>query len=290
MDDPATTGTSEGFGLMFYNARWYDPYLNHFTQPDTIVPDPYNSQSWDRYAYALNNPLRYTDPTGHDVDCSISDSYCNDAKREYYHSWRSNHNSSFKPFLRAKDAYDFYYNHPDIAFDDWSANNNKPLASWEDVDSYTLASIYSEDVKHQFFNPVSDQVLVWKMDKLNALRNAGEYVDPMEWAELAAMLLITFGPDGSSGGGGGGGKYLNDWANVNFNSVDDAFNYHYALHGGPWSSPEAYTQAAKKFYNANVNLAEPWMLKDGSEGLMISTRKYYGIYTMDGKIVSFGPR
>ncbi len=25
-------------GLYFYNARWYDPYLNRFTQPDSIVP------------------------------------------------------------------------------------------------------------------------------------------------------------------------------------------------------------------------------------------------------------
>lgn len=40
-------------------------YLNHFTQPDSIVPDPYNSQDYDRYSYARNNPLRYTDPTGH---------------------------------------------------------------------------------------------------------------------------------------------------------------------------------------------------------------------------------
>ena len=34
LDDPTTTA-SEGFGLMFYNARWYDPYNSHFTQPDT---------------------------------------------------------------------------------------------------------------------------------------------------------------------------------------------------------------------------------------------------------------
>jgi hypothetical protein len=28
MGDPITTGTIEGFGLMFYNARWYDPYTS----------------------------------------------------------------------------------------------------------------------------------------------------------------------------------------------------------------------------------------------------------------------
>jgi len=65
MPDEATDLGNAGFGLMFYNARWYDPYLNHFTQPDTIVPDPYNSQDWDRYAYARNNPIRYNDPSGH---------------------------------------------------------------------------------------------------------------------------------------------------------------------------------------------------------------------------------
>lgn len=68
MDDPTTTGVTEGFGLMFYNARWYDPYLNHFTQPDSIIPDPYNSQDWNRYSYVRNNPLRYTDSSGHMMD------------------------------------------------------------------------------------------------------------------------------------------------------------------------------------------------------------------------------
>jgi RHS repeat-associated protein len=53
------------FGLMYYNARWYDPYLNRWTQPDTIVPDSNNPQAWDRYGYALNNPIRYNDPSGH---------------------------------------------------------------------------------------------------------------------------------------------------------------------------------------------------------------------------------
>ncbi len=72
MDDPTTAGVTEGFGLMFYNARMYDPYLNHFTQPDTIVPDPYNPQDWSRYSYARYNPVRYTDPSGHTSVCAGS--------------------------------------------------------------------------------------------------------------------------------------------------------------------------------------------------------------------------
>jgi RHS repeat-associated protein len=53
-------------GLLYYGARYYDPALMRFIQPDTLVPDPANPQSLNRYAYVLNNPLKYTDPTGHD--------------------------------------------------------------------------------------------------------------------------------------------------------------------------------------------------------------------------------
>ena len=52
-------------GLYFYRSRWYDPYLNRWIQPDTIIPQPANPQSLNRFAYANNNPIRYTDPTGH---------------------------------------------------------------------------------------------------------------------------------------------------------------------------------------------------------------------------------
>jgi len=52
-------------GLYFFNARLYDPLLARFTSADSIVPDPGNPQAWDRYAYGLNAPTRYTDPTGH---------------------------------------------------------------------------------------------------------------------------------------------------------------------------------------------------------------------------------
>jgi len=49
---------------MYYGARYYDAALGRFTQPDTIVPNPYNPQDLNRYTYTRNNPLRYTDPSG----------------------------------------------------------------------------------------------------------------------------------------------------------------------------------------------------------------------------------
>jgi RHS repeat-associated protein len=56
-------------GLYFYNARYYDPYLNRFLSPDDIVSDPYDPLDWDRYSYSRNNPVKYMDPSGHSVAC-----------------------------------------------------------------------------------------------------------------------------------------------------------------------------------------------------------------------------
>jgi RHS repeat-associated protein len=71
MDDPATTGVTEGFGLMLYNARWYDPVLGRFAQADTIVPG--GVQGLDRYAYVNNSPINYIDPSGH---CIVEEDKC----------------------------------------------------------------------------------------------------------------------------------------------------------------------------------------------------------------------
>jgi hypothetical protein len=50
---------------MDYNARFYSPSLGRFVQPDTIIPGATNTQSWNRYAYVMNSPIMYNDPTGH---------------------------------------------------------------------------------------------------------------------------------------------------------------------------------------------------------------------------------
>jgi len=67
---------------MFYNARYYSPLLSRFVSADTVVPGESNPQAFNRYMYTLGNPLRLTDPTGHDPcggpgvfvpDCGVED-------------------------------------------------------------------------------------------------------------------------------------------------------------------------------------------------------------------------
>lgn len=52
-------------GLYDYGARWYDPALGRFLQPDSLVPDPFRPRSHNRYAYAEGAPTDRVDPTGH---------------------------------------------------------------------------------------------------------------------------------------------------------------------------------------------------------------------------------
>jgi RHS repeat-associated protein len=78
-------------GLYFYNARWYDAALARFAQADTIVPEPGNPQALNRYAYTLNNPVKYTDPTGH-----ANDPFVGGRQREWWES----------PTLQAPSIYD----------------------------------------------------------------------------------------------------------------------------------------------------------------------------------------
>ena len=52
------------FGLVNMNGRLYDPGVGRMLSVDNYVQSPTSSQSYNRYSYVLNNPLRYTDPTG----------------------------------------------------------------------------------------------------------------------------------------------------------------------------------------------------------------------------------
>jgi RHS repeat-associated protein len=52
------------FGLINMNGRLYDPLVGRMLSPDNNVQMPDFTQNYNRYSYALNNPLRFTDPDG----------------------------------------------------------------------------------------------------------------------------------------------------------------------------------------------------------------------------------
>ncbi len=55
----------ETAGIIHMNGRIYDAVLQRFLSPDPLVQSPTQTQSHNRYAYVMNNPLKYVDPTGY---------------------------------------------------------------------------------------------------------------------------------------------------------------------------------------------------------------------------------
>ncbi|MGA8782731.1 MAG: RHS repeat-associated core domain-containing protein [Terracidiphilus sp.] len=61
-------------GNDYFGARYYGSSMGRMMSPDPgwlLAVDPTNPQSWNQYAYVLNNPLRFTDPSG--MECVWDD-------------------------------------------------------------------------------------------------------------------------------------------------------------------------------------------------------------------------
>ncbi len=76
--------------MYFYGARWYDGLVGRFLSPDTIVPQPGNPQSLNRYMYVRGNPLKLIDPSGM-TECAAGDNACWQAEWEWKNRWYEAH-------------------------------------------------------------------------------------------------------------------------------------------------------------------------------------------------------
>lgn len=63
------------FKLYNMNGRLYDPVVGRFLEPDPVIQDASSTQNLNRYSYALNNPLRYVDPSGNSFKQTMDDWY-----------------------------------------------------------------------------------------------------------------------------------------------------------------------------------------------------------------------
>ncbi|MEM9256584.1 MAG: RHS repeat-associated core domain-containing protein [Pseudomonadota bacterium] len=55
----------DAVGLIHMNGRLYSPSMARMLSPDPVTQSPDDGQNYNRYSYAMNNPMKFTDPTGH---------------------------------------------------------------------------------------------------------------------------------------------------------------------------------------------------------------------------------
>ncbi len=55
----------DAFGIINMNGRVYDPLTSMFLSPDPFVQAPDSWINYNRYGYCMNNPFKYTDPSGY---------------------------------------------------------------------------------------------------------------------------------------------------------------------------------------------------------------------------------
>ena len=72
--------------LYYFRSRYYDPALGRFITADSKLGGPFHMQDvFNRYAYALNSPVHYTDPTGHSVLWDIEHFFSHDVSHFFTH-------------------------------------------------------------------------------------------------------------------------------------------------------------------------------------------------------------
>ena len=135
------TEGSDATGLLYYNARYYDPTLGTFISPDSLVPDPGRVIDYNRFLYARGNPLKYTDPSGSASDEAIREW---EAKNSWYNArgwaWGGSHwNVRIgKRVFRSQQAAIDVLGEAGIAVDrsEWDLDNLKLLI--EGIDRFAL--------------------------------------------------------------------------------------------------------------------------------------------------------
>ncbi len=84
-------------------------------QPDTVVPNPGNPQSLNRYSFVLNNPIRFTDPSGHAPqypgDPDASNAACS-TQWSWQNRWYMAHGKEWSGSGWGNDVNPIFYDQP----------------------------------------------------------------------------------------------------------------------------------------------------------------------------------
>jgi RHS repeat-associated protein len=76
-------------GLSYFNARYYDSDTGRFISPDPTVPDPSNTQMFNRYMFVGGNPISFVDMDGYQQSESGSSNIVSDVLNTIEDAWNS---------------------------------------------------------------------------------------------------------------------------------------------------------------------------------------------------------
>ncbi len=165
-------------GLYYYGSRYYDPNLGRFVSADSLVPSWYDPQSLNRYSYVLDNPMRYTDSTGHDPFV--------DEKAQSYEFWK------FTSNLVGNTCADYCHYIPVVPF--VPSYVGKVFQYRRQGMSASEASSKALDYYTQHMDEVAFDVLLWKVgDYISTGLQEGTYAKDYFNSEGVKTTTRLFG-------------------------------------------------------------------------------------------------
>ncbi len=183
-------------GLDYFGARYLSGAMGRFTGADPLLNSgrPWMPQSWNRYAYTLNNPLRFTDPTGlyEWGACSGTDKECDSYKKRfkdslsYLKTARDSFDKKSREYKRLDSALKAYgkegeRNGVSVGFGDLGGTAAGRMTPGGDMKSFSV-----------IFDPA-------KMSKTDGAKwmaidsgHEGTHVDDFKWMFAGAAQLSEF--------------------------------------------------------------------------------------------------
>ncbi|MFN5628174.1 MAG: RHS repeat domain-containing protein [Bacteroidota bacterium] len=216
------------FRLINMNARLYDPILCRMLSPDEYLLDPQNSQNYNKYSYALNNPIRFTDPTGNNPYwvwekgqlVEKQETKAQIERRERYQQWKLDNVSDGNPKVELDyfAAADRMQNKSLMQFESAIKLHNR-LGEEENLNNQTIIALR---------NKVSGATITMSMQEYNALPNdiKQQFDNPVitlkPYTAISEEIRVGSkrGREGAQGGGGG-----NNWVETVFDinsSIDNS--------------------------------------------------------------------
>ena len=221
------------FNLYNMNGRMYDPLVGRFLSVDNFVQDPTNSQSYNRYSYGLNNPLKNSDPSGMLL-------VPNDATVNAYFS--SLQTSEFNNSREGGDV--SFFSGPGVGrngsglngiYYDWfsgayrSTVKGNPEIGW-----YSVYQNFVGTNSHSKDNSSNDQTAVWGSSQ----NEKDELIANFLGIKGLTAYFKSYNPDPNGAKMGfdpRGGLEITLWYTSDDSKLDYSWTQLYSKNGGPWN-------------------------------------------------------